>query len=593
MTREIEQLVADVIDITGADGPSLLDADAPTLVAPPGGDSIYFVGLIGGKDVGKSSLVNALVGRAISEPTSHGPGTETVIAYAHRDVSDEVRALLEREVPRQFSIVTHEQDLVRRQVLLDLPDIDSRYASHLQLTRRMLRQMLYPIWIQSVEKYADQQPQQLLAAVAEGNDPGNFVFCLNKIDQLVAPGAVNGEAVEQVKSDFAARIAHAADDLTGARLCHQRNERRQRRSAGAAATARAGKNDRHRARIATACTAPAGSFAAGMDRSTRPAAAGPDPHTIAGASRRADRRADCPSPTRASMPRLSDDPGYRLALLEPALHKRMSRWPVVNVIDSVLAPLLSLVKRNLSVSPAAGSGVELDVYLSSDGRPISTLVQATFAQLYSTQPDLGMFYVEQKLWDDLPADTAAARLRQRLNAAVDRQRQAVMQRVAGRFGIISPLFRWALTIGAILWFPFIQPVLHLMLAGGLKTSGIELARLIVELLGVTYLLKNVTFLLIWFVVLWAILRWDTQRRVERLLNRWKSTASMEDPTSLSGQVLGWIDELIEPIRVQRARIEAIVSRVDQARRQPRDCSVGCKSMWRQFRFELQGAPDRT
>ena len=65
-------------------------------------------------------------------------------------------------------------------MLLDLPDIDSRYASHLQVTRTMLRHMLYPVWVGSIEKYADQQPQQMLARVAEGNTPENFVFCLNR-----------------------------------------------------------------------------------------------------------------------------------------------------------------------------------------------------------------------------------------------------------------------------------------------------------------------------------------------------------------------------------------------------------------------------
>src|SRR5690606_26782074 len=41
-----------------------------------------------------------------------------------------------------------------------------------------------PVWMQSVEKYADRQVQELLRQVAAGNDPGNFVFVLNKVDQL-------------------------------------------------------------------------------------------------------------------------------------------------------------------------------------------------------------------------------------------------------------------------------------------------------------------------------------------------------------------------------------------------------------------------
>src|SRR5207302_1359608 len=122
--------------------------------------------------------------RNITQTTSHGPGTERVIAYAHQSQEPALKQLLEREVPGQYQIVAHELPSLRRQVLLDLPDIDSHFASHLQITRTMLRHMLYPVWVGSIEKYADRQPQQMLAKVAEGNAPRNFVFCLNKVDQL-------------------------------------------------------------------------------------------------------------------------------------------------------------------------------------------------------------------------------------------------------------------------------------------------------------------------------------------------------------------------------------------------------------------------
>ena len=124
---------------------------------------MYLIGLIGGKDVGKSSFVNALVGQNISEQTSHGPGTEVVVAYAHEAMVKPLRELLDREVPGRFKIYAHSIPRLLRQVLLDLPDIDSIYSDHIEVTRTMLRQMLYPIWIQSIEKYADQQPQKLLA----------------------------------------------------------------------------------------------------------------------------------------------------------------------------------------------------------------------------------------------------------------------------------------------------------------------------------------------------------------------------------------------------------------------------------------------
>ena len=78
--RQIRQSIAWIESQAAA--PEMLDPDAPVL--QDSGEGIYLVGLIGGKEVGKSALVNALVGAPITDETSHGPGTETIVAYVHR-----------------------------------------------------------------------------------------------------------------------------------------------------------------------------------------------------------------------------------------------------------------------------------------------------------------------------------------------------------------------------------------------------------------------------------------------------------------------------------------------------------------------------
>src|SRR4051794_31766868 len=159
MPDDVQQLLADVAELTGAQMPELLDADSPVLqdeaLAAADDEGFYLVGLIGGKEVGKSAIVNALVGEQIPESTPYGPGTEIAIAYAHHSRADAVRKLLERESPRRFKIVSHDNPHLARQVLLDLPDVDSQYSDHVELTRRLLRHMLFPVWVQSIEKYAD------------------------------------------------------------------------------------------------------------------------------------------------------------------------------------------------------------------------------------------------------------------------------------------------------------------------------------------------------------------------------------------------------------------------------------------------------
>ena len=148
MTPAVEQLVREAMQLTGSDAPELLEEDAPVLAGDAiSEDGFYLVGLIGGKDVGKSALVNALAGRKITETTSHGPGTEIAVAYAHVAQESALRELLEKEVPGHYRIVTHEIPSLKRQVLLDLPDIDSRWESHPLVTRAMLRHMLFPLWI--------------------------------------------------------------------------------------------------------------------------------------------------------------------------------------------------------------------------------------------------------------------------------------------------------------------------------------------------------------------------------------------------------------------------------------------------------------
>jgi GTPase Era involved in 16S rRNA processing len=567
---EIEQLVSETVELTGASPPAVMDDDAPVLAAEVlrGGTKdegeIYLVGLIGGKDVGKSSLVNALVGQQITPPTSHGRGTERAIAYAHEDASDDVARLLERELPGRFTIIVHHNDALRRQVLLDLPDIDSHYADHIQTTRRMLRHILYPIWIQSIEKYADLAPQQLLAKVAAGNDPANFLFTLNKIDQLLS--RESPEALRELQEDYARRIART---LTMS----------QRPRVYLISATQPDQGDLPALQQMLAREKPAEMVGESRElagrRRDRTLLAWLDEQGLSDRGERLERlqreaeellaeRVGVPLLERV-IPRLSDDPGLRLAIIEPAVQKRLSRWPIVNILDSALSPLVSLVRVNVSRTSSGSAGRALDAYLEPEGRTIASLVQSAFAQLHQTHPPIGELYRINKLWDDLPSNTAAGELRRRIDATHDRQRDAIMQRIGGRYGVIAPLFRWLLTYGAILWFPFVQPILEAWLRGGLATTARELLLLGVQMMSVTYLLSNVTFLLIWFAALWLILRFGTQRRASRSLERWTRNMDVRDLLSLPGQVLQWMDDLLAPIRAQRERIESITRRADEAR----------------------------
>jgi hypothetical protein len=565
MTTDVEQLVHEVTDLTGSAAPEVFDQDAPTLRADTAADEgFYLVGLIGGKEVGKSALVNALAGQIVAESTSYGPGTESVMAYAHASQAQAVTELLKREVPGKFRVITHKLPHLTRQVLLDLPDIDSHYADHVEVTRRMLRHMLFPVWIQSVEKYADLQPQKLLSAVAAGNDPANFIFVLNKADQVIDQ-AGDLTALE-LRHDFSQRIAKTLSlsppptvhmisaihperyDLPTLRdlLAEQKSTEIVRQSLDLAG--------RQRTR----------SLLSWLDAQNLPARAERLQRLQDEAEELTASRLGVPI-IEGALPRLLDDPAHRLSLIDEVMSRRVARWPLVNVLHALLAPLTAFWRRNatLAAAPAAESLVQL--YLDAGDRPLAVRVQTTFALLHQSHPAVAALYRQRRLWDDMAAEEVSADLRATLSSALERQREAALQQLAGGGGIIGSFFRTLLTVGALLWFPIVQPILEALLQPGVTRTTRELLLLAVQLLGTTYLLKNAVFLLIWFAVLWLLIRWNTQRRVNRLLERWRAADASDPSVNLATATLEWIDGLIEPVRIARGRADALVQRTEELR----------------------------
>ena len=568
MTTDLEQLVQEVRDLTGADQPEVLQGDAPVLVADAlsgDGDGFYLVGLIGGKDVGKSALVNALVGQEITERTSHGPGTEIAIAYAHEAQEPALRKLLDAQVPGRFRIVTHSIPRLYRQVLVDLPDIDSHYEDHVELTRRMLRHLLFPIWVQSIEKYADIQPQKLLSRVATGNAPENFIFCLNKIDQVIE--REGPAAAKELREDFARRLARTLSlpkppkvhlvsaihpDLHD--LPHLRDLLSQQKTGEAVLQSKqlAGRQQGlsvlswftqqdlpGRLRILERLHEDAEGMTA--DRIAAPL-------------------------VQQSVPRLMDDPAYRATLVEECLRRRVYRWPVVNIVHSLISPLFAVVRQavgSTAVAPFASTDAIVDAYLQPDGVPVSSSVQTTFAQLQQSHPILASLYRQRKLWESMSADRAAADLRRTLVGVLDKQRAALRSRF-GADGLFTALGRFILTVGALLWFPLVQPLLEAVLQPGQASPELRvLLGRFVQILGVNYLLQNVTFLILYFVILWAILKWDTQRRVSRILFRWKSPDHPDASLNLFSQALQWTEGLLDEIHLARNRLNDLITQIDK------------------------------
>lgn len=580
VTPAIEQLVRDTIELTGAEQPALMEDDAPILSADALSSTdgtFYLVGLIGGKEVGKSALVNALAGRDITATSSYGPGTEGVIAYAHLAQEKPLRELLEREVSGQYRLVTHELPALRRQVLLDLPDIDSHFATHLRVTRTMLRHMLFPVWMVSIEKYADRQPQQMLADVAAGNAPSNFVFCLNKVDQLKSLAArdftsdgADGPAAE-LRDDYAARVQRTLrlDEPPQVYLISATHPQEYDLPALRSALTRERTHEAVRHSQELAARRQDRSLLSWVENQQLPTRAARLAQLQEDAEELAAQRIGVPL-LEEVIPRLLNDPATRGAMSEEILTERVARWPLVRLVHTLLSPLFVLLRGAVSRTAAPLQSPEgvVEAVLRETGYSVSELVQTTFAQLRQSQPAAADLYAHNRLWEQMSADLAAAELRRVLGAAIQRQREAARQQLLRAAWPGAPL-RWLLTIGAVVWFPFLQPVLQAVLATGSHISPWnwhDLAYLIVQVLGVNYLLKSASFLILYFVVLWLALRWNTQRQVAKLLGRWKSTSQTDPSYNLATQTLEWIDSMIAPIRRARERVDSAVHRAEELRR---------------------------
>jgi hypothetical protein len=566
----VEQLVHEVVQTINVEPPTLLSGSAPTLALqsdaePP---AFYLIGLIGGKDVGKSSLANAIAGVKLGTPSHIGEGTREVTAYVHRSIEVPVRELLNRIANNRFSLVVHEHESLRLQVLVDLPDIDSKYQDHIDLTRSMLRHLLFPIFIQSVEKYADQRPQQLLVQVAQGNDPANFVFCLNKIDQLaVREGA---SAASTIAEDYSSRLqkllslaskpkVHCISaikpdqfDLPDLRrfLSRDRDQKLVRRSLELA---------RGRRQLTLVQWLEDQRLDDRLARSNR---------TIEDARQLADDKLLTPIRERIE-PALLDDPALKSDIIERASRRRIARWPIVNVIDVLLAPITSVFRRNVLGLTSTRQSVRAIVKELTP--PLDANIRTVFADVRRRDPSIVDAYGDAAPWNDRESELAIEDLTTRLADAMEKRKAYAVDTAGNGHGGATAPVRWLLTLGAAIWFPIVQPVLEIVLNPYSTITGLTRETIwhVVRLLGSTYLLQSVGFLVVYFVLLWATLRYLTGRRCERLLRSADSTLAGDAATSIEREADLWADGLFEPLAAQTKQLERLVNAIDDCAKSTR------------------------
>ncbi len=114
---------------------------------------VYVLALVGGTGVGKSSLLNALAGSAVSPASVRRPTTSEPVAWVPRVERDELAGLLAwLEVGE---VREHDQPTLGSVAILDLPDVDSVAAAHRARVEQVLPKVDAVAWITDPEKYHD------------------------------------------------------------------------------------------------------------------------------------------------------------------------------------------------------------------------------------------------------------------------------------------------------------------------------------------------------------------------------------------------------------------------------------------------------
>ena len=135
------------------------------------------IGLFGGTGVGKSSLLNRLVGEAVAPVGLERPTSTEVTLYVHEQYP--VRRLGELCPVERVRVLEHRRSEYRDVVWIDMPDIDSVARANRELVFQWLPCIDWLIYVVSPERYRDDAGWRVLARRGYRH---HWLFVMNRRD---------------------------------------------------------------------------------------------------------------------------------------------------------------------------------------------------------------------------------------------------------------------------------------------------------------------------------------------------------------------------------------------------------------------------
>jgi len=183
------------IRVDAATGRALADARARVEAQLRGEEEpVLTIAIAGCTGSGKSTLINALAGRAIARPGETRPTTHRATVYHHRR---NPTAGLPADLLAEADLVAHDRPELLGKVIVDTPDLDTFATENRRATRALLKGAGLVLYLFSPERYYE---ERVWSVIREEERWSASVAVLNKTDTLA------GKEMEGIADDVRARF---------------------------------------------------------------------------------------------------------------------------------------------------------------------------------------------------------------------------------------------------------------------------------------------------------------------------------------------------------------------------------------------------